>query len=263
MWMHDNNALLALVGALAAHIAVNTLNEYADFKSGLDLVAKRTPFSGGSGALPNHPEAAKAVLVFGILAVAVTVLIGAIFVLRQGLQILPIGIAGIAIVIAYTKWINRLPWLCLFTPGLGFGVFMVVGTALVVSGEYSNQALYASLAPFFLINNLLLLNQYPDMRADAGAGRRTFPIVYGVELANKMYALFAFIAYFSIFIAVAIGELPLLCLIASLMGFVSAFVVKGANRYRTKIGRHPRHLAANVIAAVVTPLLLALGLVFG
>ena len=30
-------AALVLMGALAAHVSVNTLNEYHDFKSGLDL----------------------------------------------------------------------------------------------------------------------------------------------------------------------------------------------------------------------------------
>ena len=41
---------LCLLGALLAHISVNALNEYADFRSGLDLATLRTPFSGGSGA---------------------------------------------------------------------------------------------------------------------------------------------------------------------------------------------------------------------
>ncbi|MDQ4422556.1 MAG: hypothetical protein QF808_01485, partial [Thalassolituus sp.] len=36
-----------VLGALLAHISVNMLNEYQDFKSGLDLVTDRTPFSGG------------------------------------------------------------------------------------------------------------------------------------------------------------------------------------------------------------------------
>ena len=47
--------LLIVVGALAAHVAVNALNEYQDFKSGLDNITRRTPFSGGSGTLPDRP----------------------------------------------------------------------------------------------------------------------------------------------------------------------------------------------------------------
>lgn len=53
--------LLVLIGALSAHVSVNTLNEYYDFKSGLDLQTKKTPFSGGSGALPSQPEMANVI----------------------------------------------------------------------------------------------------------------------------------------------------------------------------------------------------------
>ncbi|MFW2438612.1 MAG: prenyltransferase, partial [Arenicellales bacterium] len=45
--------MLVLLGALLAHISVNALNEYSDFRSGLDLTTTRTQFSGGSGALPG------------------------------------------------------------------------------------------------------------------------------------------------------------------------------------------------------------------
>ena len=53
--------MLALFGALLAHISVNTLNEYFDFKSGLDFETEKTQFSGGSGALPRNPEMLSAV----------------------------------------------------------------------------------------------------------------------------------------------------------------------------------------------------------
>ena len=38
---------LALLGALLAHISVNVLNDYFDYRSGIDLETRRTPFSGG------------------------------------------------------------------------------------------------------------------------------------------------------------------------------------------------------------------------
>ncbi|MGB7065006.1 MAG: prenyltransferase, partial [Syntrophobacteria bacterium] len=49
---------LTFVGAVAAHISVNALNEYDDCKSGLDFNTQRTPFSGGSGTLPQSPDKA-------------------------------------------------------------------------------------------------------------------------------------------------------------------------------------------------------------
>src|SRR5512138_3455842 len=46
-------AILATFGLLVAHAAVNIFNEYFDCRSGLDYRTRRTPFSGGSGAIPS------------------------------------------------------------------------------------------------------------------------------------------------------------------------------------------------------------------
>ena len=54
-----------LIAAAFSHVSVNCLNEYADFKSGLDFHTEKTPFSGGSGALPGCPEMAEQVLLVG------------------------------------------------------------------------------------------------------------------------------------------------------------------------------------------------------
>jgi len=70
---------LALLGALLAHISVNTLNEYLDFKSGLDLETIRTQFSGGSGALPQSPEMAGAVFITGVVSSVFLLLVGIFF----------------------------------------------------------------------------------------------------------------------------------------------------------------------------------------
>ncbi len=51
--------ILALIGAVFAHISVNAFNEYFDLKTGLDYKTERTPFSGGSGTLPERPEFAR------------------------------------------------------------------------------------------------------------------------------------------------------------------------------------------------------------
>ena len=47
-----SRSLVALLGLVALHVAVNAFNEASDFRSGIDLETRRTPFSGGSGTLP-------------------------------------------------------------------------------------------------------------------------------------------------------------------------------------------------------------------
>ena len=46
------HAILAGFGLILTHACVNILNDYFDYRSGIDLAVKRTPFSGGSGLLP-------------------------------------------------------------------------------------------------------------------------------------------------------------------------------------------------------------------
>lgn len=254
---------LALLGALLAHISVNTLNEYLDFKSGLDLVTDKTPFSGGSGALPQNPEMADTVLAIGMVAMVITLLIGAFFIWKYGTGIMPLGLAGLIIIITYTKWINQHPLLCLIAPGFGFGFLMVVGTQFVLQGEYTQLSWLIAVIPFLLVNNLLLLNQYPDIQADASVGRRHFPIAYGINRSNLIYGLFASVTIVIIVAYVVLGYLPVLSLLALLPMPLAFFSLYGAIKYRAGIGNFPQYLGANVAVTILTPLLLALSISFG
>lgn len=250
--------ILILIGATLAHIAVNTLNEYEDFKSGLDFKTERTDFSGGSGALPNHPEAAQSVLLIGIISLVLTMLVGGYLTIKHSTQIIPIGIIGVVIILTYTKWINRAPWLCLISPGIGFGILMVIGTHVILANGYHETPWLLSLVPFFLINNLLLLNQYPDITADKSIGRKTLPIAYGLLVSNIIYAISGIVAYMLIALHIYNGEISMLSAIALVPIVFFLFALYGALQHTDNIGNHPKFLAANVATATLTPLLLAI-----
>ncbi len=251
---------LIIIGALSAHVSVNTFNEYLDFKSGLDLQTKRTNFSGGSGALPQHPEGLKSVWLTAIVSLLITLTIGIYFVSVRGAEIIPIGLLGVFLIITYTSWINQHPWLCLIAPGLGFGLLMVIGTQFVLVGEYYSLSLLVAVIPFLLINNLLLLNQYPDIKADMNAGRRHFPIAYGINASNNIYGISIVLAMSTLVAGVSIGYLPKLSLIALLPMFMAFFSLYGAIKHGKNLGSFPQFLAANVAVSLLTPLLLALSI---
>ncbi len=254
---------VVLIGALAAHICVNALNEYFDFKSGLDFKTSKTAFSGGSGALPNYPEAAGAVLILGIATLLLTIFIGLYLISVRGNLILPIGVLGVVIIVTYTQWINRSPLLCLIAPGAGFGLLMVVGSYVVLTGAYTPFVAHIGLIPFLLINNLLLLNQYPDMTADASIGRRTLPVHCGITVSNAIYAVFATLSYGLIALNIAFENLPVLSLIALIPAVFAGYALWGTMQYKANIGLYPKYLAANVIAAISTPFLLAISIIYG
>jgi len=254
---------LALTAALLAHISVNTFNEYFDFKSGLDLLTKRTPFSGGSGHLPQNPANLNSVFIIAISSLLAVVIIGVFFIWQYGLEIIPLGLIGLTLILTYTSWINKYPLLCLLTPGIGFGFIMVIGTQFILTGSFLPLSWFVALVPFFLTSNLLLLNQYPDITADRSVGRNHFPIAYGVRKSNFIYASFVIATIIVIVTGIINKSLPSLGLISLIPIPLALFSLSGAIRYGKDIGVQPQFLAANVAVSLFTPLLLGISLIYG
>ena len=256
--------LLALAGGLCAHISVNAINEYDDFRSGLDLRTTRTPFSGGSGTLPEIPEKAHWAAAIGAVTLLMTVFVGIFFLWASGAGLLIIGIPGVLAVVLYTRWLTREPLLCLLAPGIGFGPCMVMGVGYVMSGTYCAAAFAASLVPFFLVCNLLLINQFPDIEPDAGAGRRHLMIAYGKRAGVIVYGAFLAGAYLSVLLAWFAGWFPALSLLALLMAPLAAHTAAGVARHRDE-GHEVLlpYMGRNVIITLATPALLAFCLFVG
>jgi 1,4-dihydroxy-2-naphthoate octaprenyltransferase len=254
------HVILVLVGAVASHISVNVFNEYFDYKSGLDAKTNKTPFSGGSGTLQAHPELARSAFLTASITWIITILIGLYFLILRGWGFLPFGILGLVIIVAYTPWITRNPFLCLLVPGFGFGTLWVIGTFYALTGQYSWTALIASFVPFFLVNDLLLLNQFPDLEADQSIGRLHYPILIGRKASSYIYGAFLALTYLSIVIGVILGYLPPLTLLGfgTLVFAVPAFL--GAVRNANDISRLIPSLGQNVLINLFTPLLVAIGL---
>ncbi len=257
------HSVLALIGAICAHTSVNALNEYFDFKSGLDFMTRKTPFSGGSGTLPENPKLSRQALSMGLITFAVTILIGAYFISFRSFSLLPIGVLGLFIILSYTTWISHNPILCLIAPGIGFGPLMVMGTNLVLTGGYTWTAFIASFIPFFLVSDLLLLNQFPDVEADQAVGRRHLPIIIGRRASSIIYGLFLLAAYLTIILGVWYEYLPK----ASLLGLGSVLIsvpaFLGAFIYSENISKLIPFMGLNVIINIVTPVLVAIGLLVG
>jgi len=254
--------ILIMTGALMAHVSVNALNEYEDFKSGLDLITEATPFSGGTKTLPNNPHKAHLALISGLVSLALTACIGIYFLTERGPWLLLVGIPGMIIIYAYTPFITRHPFLCLMAPGLGFGPFMVMGTDFILTGHYSLTAAVASLVPFFLVNDLLLLNQFPDVEADRQFDRSHYPILIGRHASAVLYNTFLVLAYLSIIAGCLFKVLPPGALAGLLTLILAVPVMRGVLRHADDIPALIPFMVKNVIINISTPVLVALGLFF-
>lgn len=199
--------ILALVGLVLLHAAVNALNEASDMATGIDLRTKRTPFSGGSGTLPAGLLSVRATRVFAYTCAVIGGLIGGWFALHLGPMFALLMAAGAAAVLFYTDAFARVG-VGEVMAGLGLGALPVWGSAWVQGPPPGPAALWAGLPAFLMTFNLLLLNEFPDEEADRAGGRKNLVLMLGRKGAALVYAAAALLTPVAIVAAVASGALP-------------------------------------------------------
>ena len=252
------HTIVALGGLVALHVAVNAFNEVSDFRSGIDLETERTPFSGGSGTLPAGRLGARGGLAVAWSGVAVGLVAGIYFLFAVGLELLPIFVVGALAALAYTDLLARL-YVGEFFAGLGLGALPVIGTAMVQGGGLGRTALVAAIPAFCTTYNLLLLNEFPDEKADRAGGRRNVVILMGRNRAAAVYAAVALIVPATIIQAVRAGIFPT----AALIGLLPSLLLISPFRWVFSGPAKPvphSALGANVAWNLGTNLFLAAGL---
>lgn len=206
---------VALAGLVVLHAAVNALNEWSDFRRGIDLETERTPFSGGSGTLPEGLMGSRTALATGIVCAALGLVAGLWFLVELGSVMVPILVLGAFAVVTYTDLLARWGVGELFA-GLGLGALPVVGTALVQEGWIPATAFVVAVPAFCMTFNLLFLNEFPDEAADRAGGRRNLVLLLGRRSAARVYVVIGLVVPATVLGGVATGLLPWTCLAAAL-----------------------------------------------
>jgi 1,4-dihydroxy-2-naphthoate octaprenyltransferase len=252
-------SLLALVGLVALHAAVNAFNEASDMRSGIDLQTTRTPFSGGSGTLPSGAIPVREAVGMGVAGSLIGLAIGIYFVAQIGWWPLAAVMAlGAVAVLIYTEVFARTGVGEVFA-GLGLGLLPVVGTALVQHGTIGRAAWAAGVPAFLMTFNLLLLNEFPDEQADRAGGRLNLVLLLGRRRAALVYAAAALATPLAIAAAVVAGWLPPLALV----GVLPIWFAMPAMRWALSRPGEPvpiPAMAGNVIWNLATNTLVAAGL---
>lgn len=186
------STLLTVVGAILIHMAVNVLNNYFDYKYGVDAVTIKTPFSGGVDVLVKGYIKPSYAFLLGILCMASSALIG-FYLAIQYLMSKPSFIVFLVILVYggfsvyfYNPLIARVPALSEFVAGTNFGL-IALGSSLIQLGYISELSLGIFVIISILVGLLLLLNEFPDVDADSIAGRRHSVILLGRARAAKLY----------------------------------------------------------------------------
>ncbi len=208
--------ILTFAGVLALHASVDLLNDYWDFKRGIDTKTTRTKMSGGTGVLPEGLLKPSSVYRAGVLFLIIGSLIGSYFVITNGILIaIILGFAILSIYFYSTKIVDS---------GLGEffvavkGSMIVIGTFFIQSGEVTVESILAGIIIGTLSSLVLFIASFPDHDADKSKGRKTLVIIVGKEKAVKLFWLFPLVSYVVILIGVSVNLFPVLSLI-SLLSF--------------------------------------------
>ena len=215
--------ILTFAGVLALHASVDLLNDYWDFKRGIDTKTTRTKMSGGTGVLPEGLLKPSSVYRAGVLFLIIGSLIGSYFVITNGILIaIILGFAILSIYFYSTKIVDS---------GLGEffvavkGSMIVIGTFFIQSGEVTVESILAGIVIGTLSSLVLFIASFPDHDADKSKGRKTLVIIVGKEKAVKLFWLFPLVSYVVILIGVSVNLFPLLSLI-SLLSFPLMIMMK-------------------------------------
>ncbi len=259
--------VLALIGGVLVHLGANMSNDYFDYRSETDVMNKGgSAYSGGSRVIQDGLIPARQILVAAIVCFTLGALIGIwLVVALRSIPLLIIGIVGLFCAYFYTGAPLRLGYkgFAEILNGVSFGPVIALGAYAVQAPRWSTPALLASIPPGILLAALLMINEFPDLDADAAAGKKTFVVRLGKKRASLVYQATAFFPFLWVPILVAARVFPLWTLL-------SLLTLPLALRAAAVLRRHVREggelLQANkdtFLLHIAFNLLLALGLFVG
>jgi len=216
-------AIMTLAGVISLHSSVDLLNDYWDYKRGIDTQTQRTKMSGGTGVLPEGLLEPTQVYRAGIIFLIIGGLIGSYFVITDGIIIgLILAFAVLSIYFYSTKIVDS---------GLAEvfvtvkGTMIVLGTYFIQTSEINFASIIAGIFVGVLSSLVLFITSFPDYDADKAKGRKTLVIFLGKQKATTMFWIFPLIAY-SVLISGIIYEIfPLYCIIS--LGAVPLIIKAG------------------------------------
>jgi 1,4-dihydroxy-2-naphthoate octaprenyltransferase len=224
--------LLSIAGLVLLHTSVNTLNDYSDYKTGIDFKVNRTPFSGGSGMLPAKALTPRAVFWLGFGSFLLAVPIGIYFVITRGWFLLPLFAVGGVFVLWYSSHITKIGGgSAEIAAGLGLGTLPVFGTYLIMGGNFDWSALYATVPS---------------------------GIIYGHKIAGIIYSTMVALTYIWVIIGAITRLMPAWTLLALLTLPIGLKAIKGSLTFKSFEELIPAQ-GANVMIVLLIQLLIGIG----
>ncbi len=203
--------LLTIFGILIAHLSINVFNDYFDVKDGTDEGNAEyfQQVSGGSRAVELGLISLKGTKKLGIILTIIALAIGGVILFsineanRNGVIIT--ALTGLFLGYFYTARPLRL----VARRGLGeiaiflaFGPLLTLGTGFAIFNEaffahpdgYFMDCLLLGLPLGLLTTNILLINEFPDMKSDAKTDKNHLVVTFGKKTSRWIYFFFLLLA---------------------------------------------------------------------
>ena len=240
------NFVLCIFGVLIAHLSVNVLNDYFDFKDGTDEENNDyfQQVSGGSRAIELGLITLAGTKKLGTILTIVALLIGGVILFSTNPAnvdaVLMITLIGLFLGYFYTAPPLRLVarrGLGELTIFLTFGPLITLGTAFAIfngdlsmAQEHLMNCLYIGIPMGLLTTNILLINEFPDMKSDTKTNKNHLVVTFGKKASRWIYLLIlGLTAYTTLMLADSVGSEKLLIPLAILVlygGYVFSILFK-------------------------------------
>jgi len=222
------HAALTMIGVISLHASVDLLNDYWDFKRGIDTNTQRTGMSGGTGVLPEELLKPSQVYKAGIGFLIFGGVVGGFFVFTFGITIaIILSFAILSIYFYSTKLVN---WGLAEVFVAIKGTMIVLGTFYIQTNQILEIPIFAGIVVGVLSATVLFITSFPDHDADKQKGRRTLVILFGKEKASVAYWVFPVIVYSIIFILVVTEYFPVYTLLTL---FAIPLVIKSGMKLKS------------------------------
>ncbi len=255
------HAAITVAGVMALHASVDLLNDYWDFKRGIDTATKRTKMSGGTGVLPEGLLDPSSVYRAGVAFLVAGAAIGSYFMVTNGWVIaVLLGFAIVAIYFYSTRIVDS---------GMAEifvavkGSMIVMGTYFIQSDVLTAESGLAGITVGALSSLVLFIASFPDHDADKAGGRKTLVVAAGPRQATKFYWAFPAVSYTAVLLGASLGLFPASTLITLLaIPLVVQAGIGLKNSYNDTDSLVP-FMAKAMSFSRITGALLAIGFIIG
>jgi 1,4-dihydroxy-2-naphthoate polyprenyltransferase len=208
------SAALTVIGASFVQLGLNVANDVFDTVQGADEAnVTPTKFSGGSRVIQYGLVTLRQMASIATGFYIAAALVGLVLLATRGsVALLVIGVVGFIVSLGYTapplKFVYR--GLGEVAVALGFGPLMLLGAYVVQTrGTLAWEPFVASIPIALLVALILYVNEIPDRRGDAHAGKRTLPVRFSRSAVVTGYNVAVAAAYVVVAAGVVAGVLPI------------------------------------------------------